>query len=55
VTSSAICVRLRMVLGAFFGTMHRVKVMPVREMRVVAGLLVLGGAMVLSRLAVMSG
>jgi hypothetical protein len=48
-------VRFGVVFAGFLGVMHRVKVMAVRDMRVVTGLLVLGGAMMLGRLAVVLG
>jgi hypothetical protein len=52
---SAIDVRFGVVFAGFLSVVHRVQVMSVRDMRVMAGLLVLGGAMMLGRLAVVLG
>jgi hypothetical protein len=47
--------RFGVMFAGFLGVMHGMQVMAVRDMGVVTGLLVIRGAMVLRRLAVMSG
>ena len=52
---SAILVRVGVLLAGFLGMLHRVQVMAMRDMGVMAGFFVVLGAVVLRRLAMVLG